>query len=105
MSVCRKPILAPLFRRIMTVPVNSKRTASPEEMAEACKTANAQAKIAQAGSLAQALQEVSNDEFVVIAGSLYLIGEAMELLGLSSGNAANERKLNEWSGQPIQPKA
>jgi hypothetical protein len=34
----------------------------------------------------------------VIAGSLYLIGEAIELLGLSPGNPDDERKLNEWSG-------
>jgi hypothetical protein len=31
---------------------------------------------------------------VVVAGSLYLIGEALERLGL--GAAAGERGLNEW---------
>jgi hypothetical protein len=38
-----------------------------------------------------------NDRFVTIAGSLYLIGEAMELLHLSATRQANERRLNEWS--------
>ena len=37
---------------------------------------------------------------VVIAGSLYLIGEAMELLGLSPVPAADEKALNNW--QPKQ---
>jgi dihydrofolate synthase / folylpolyglutamate synthase len=101
-EICK--ILAPLARRIVTAPVNSKRTASPKQMAEACKKANAKAKIVQADSLAQALKETATDEFVVVAGSLYLIGEAMDLLGLSSGNGRNEGKLNEWSGKPLQPK-
>ena len=38
------------------------------------------------------------DSFVTIAGSLYLIGEAMELLQLSPAKANNERGLNEWQG-------
>ena len=39
-----------------------------------------------------------HDSFVTIAGSLYLIGEAMELLHVSAAKPANERGLNEWSG-------
>jgi folylpolyglutamate synthase/dihydropteroate synthase len=39
-----------------------------------------------------------NDNFVVVAGSLYLIGEAMELLGADLEKVSGERKLNEWSG-------
>jgi hypothetical protein len=35
-----------------------------------------------------------------VSGSLYLIGEAIELLGLSPGKAGGERDLNEWSGTP-----
>jgi hypothetical protein len=34
--------------------------------------------------------------FIVITGSLYLVGEALELLGLSPP-AENERALNEWN--------
>ena len=41
------------------------------------------------------------DPFVVIAGSLYLIGEAMELLGLGPVLAADEKALNNW--QPTNP--
>jgi hypothetical protein len=45
----------------------------------------------------KALQRVAHDKFVVITGSLYLIGEALELLGRVP-TAKSERELNEWSG-------
>jgi len=32
----------------------------------------------------------------VLTGSLYFLGEAMELLQLSPGLAIGERALNEW---------
>lgn len=48
-------------------------------------------------SLAAALADTAQDSFVAIAGSLYLIGEAMELLQLSPVKVNNERGLNEWS--------
>ena len=44
------------------------------------------------------IEGLKEDDFTVIAGSLYLIGEAMEILKLSSINPGNERNLNEWSG-------
>ena len=90
-------ILAPLARRILTVPVSSQRTASPRELADACRTANPEAKIEECDSLADALRRAEADRFVVITGSLYLIGEAMELLKLSPANEVNERNLNEWT--------
>jgi dihydrofolate synthase / folylpolyglutamate synthase len=101
---CREicEILAPLARRIVATPVNSKRTALAQEVARACRAANSKAEIVEASSLKEALKLAEKDEFLVIAGSLYLIGDAMELLGLSSGNGGNEQKLNEWSGQPVQ---
>ena len=43
-------------------------------------------------------RQTAGDSFVAIAGSLYLVGEAMELLHLSPAKAANERGLNEWRG-------
>jgi len=35
---------------------------------------------------------------IVVAGSLYLIGEALEVLGVSPAGTG-ERGLNEWSGR------
>jgi dihydrofolate synthase/folylpolyglutamate synthase len=90
-------ILAPLGWRILLVPVHSERTAEPHGLAEACRRFNPQAEVTERASLSQALAEVASASFVAIAGSLYLIGEAMELLHLSPSRATEERSLNEWS--------
>jgi dihydrofolate synthase / folylpolyglutamate synthase len=91
-------ILAPLAERILLVPVPSERSATPQELAVACRLANPRAQVIEHSSLAQALAATVGDSFVTIAGSLYLIGEAMELLQLSPARAGNERRLNEWGG-------
>jgi dihydrofolate synthase / folylpolyglutamate synthase len=87
--------LAPLAARIFTVPVASERTADARPLADACRAANPQSKVQFCDSPRAALNQTVNDPFTVITGSLYLIGEAMELLGLSP--AASERGLNEWN--------
>jgi len=89
-------ILAPLAERILLTPVASERTATPRALGEACRRANPRAQVTEHLSLREAWDGASNDPFVVIAGSLYLVGEAMELVGLSSGKVRNERGLNEW---------
>jgi dihydrofolate synthase/folylpolyglutamate synthase len=88
--------LAPLAVRIFTVPVSSERTADADELATACRAANPAAESFACASLDDALKKSAADPFVIITGSLYLVGEALELLGLSpAGNS--ERGLNEWS--------
>jgi dihydrofolate synthase/folylpolyglutamate synthase len=91
-------ILAPLARRILLVPVHSERTAEPHGLAEVCRLANPHAEISEAPSLAAALAETVGDNLVTVAGSLYLIGEAIELLQLGPAKRAVERELNEWGG-------
>jgi dihydrofolate synthase/folylpolyglutamate synthase len=91
-------ILAPLARRILLVPVPSERSATPQELAEVCRRANPGAQVMACASLREALEKTAEDGFVTIGGSLYLIGEAMELLHLSPAKATNERGLNEWGG-------
>jgi dihydrofolate synthase/folylpolyglutamate synthase len=83
-------MLATLGGTIFAVPVQTDRTVKPIDMVEAFKPAH----VIACTSLAEALERSRNESFVVITGSLYLIGEAMELLGLSP--ARNERGLNEW---------
>ena len=56
------------------------------------------AQVTEHASLREALAATAKDAFLTIAGSLYLVGEAMELLHLSPAKAADERGLNEWSG-------
>jgi dihydrofolate synthase/folylpolyglutamate synthase len=89
-------ILAPLAERILLVPVASERSASPPELAEACRRANPGAVVTEHSTLREALAETSHDAFVAVAGSLYLVGEAMELLELSPGKRLGERGLNDW---------
>ncbi|MGH7970207.1 MAG: bifunctional folylpolyglutamate synthase/dihydrofolate synthase, partial [Limisphaerales bacterium] len=95
-------ILAPIAGRILLVPVHSERTAEPHGLAEVCHRANPRAGVTECGSLREALASSAQDAFVAIAGSLYLIGEAMELLHVSAAKSSNERALNEW-GDASQP--
>ncbi len=96
--------LAPLAGRILLVPVPSERTAEPQGLAEVCRRANPRARVAEFDSLARALADAASDPFVAIAGSLYLVGEAMELLDISAAKTNGERALNEWQA-PTPPNA
>ncbi|PYJ02868.1 MAG: hypothetical protein DME25_14750 [Verrucomicrobia bacterium] len=91
-------IVAPLAQRILLVPVQSERSAAPRDLAGACRRANPAAEIREYSSLSEALAETDRDEFVTVAGSLYLVGEAMELLELLPAASHQERGLNEWTG-------
>ena len=90
-------MLAPHAKRILLVPVPSERTAAPELLREACQAINPAAQTIACPSLADALKQTANDPFVIITGSLYLVGEALERLELSPAPAAGERGLNEWT--------
>ena len=89
-------ILAPLAGRIFTVAVNSDRTSPPEALAEICRAANPQAEVQAHPQFASAFQAAAGQGLIIITGSLYLIGEAMEVLGIAA-NRPQERALNEWS--------
>src|SRR5437879_217818 len=88
--------LAPRAKRCLLVPVHSERSAEPRGLAEVCRSANPNVSVAEYSSFSAAWQEATDEDFVTVAGSLYLIGEAMELLGLSPGKRPSERELNEW---------
>ncbi|HWN94377.1 MAG TPA: folylpolyglutamate synthase/dihydrofolate synthase family protein [Methylomirabilota bacterium] len=92
-SVCRT--LAPLATRIVATRVPSDRTTPPEKLADFCHTVNSAAAICVAANAPEAIALTAQEPLVVIAGSLYLVGEVMELLGLIG--TSGERGLNEWS--------
>ena len=94
-------MLSPLATRILLVPVRSERTALPQELAEVCRGANPRATVKCCLSLSEALHESVSDPFVVIAGSLYLVGAALALLDSEFRDAGDERELNEWSGTKL----
>jgi len=100
--MCRT--LAPLASRVLLVPVHSERSAEPHGLAEACQQANPNIQVDEYQSLSEALADATHDNFITIAGSLYLIGEAMEVLGLSSLTGIGERGLNEWSETSLPPR-
>lgn len=88
--------LAPLVKTIFTVPVASPRTAEAAALATTFRAVNASANVAPLGGLAEALQVNRNEQFILITGSLYLVGEALELLGAAPADTAG-RELNEWA--------
>ena len=94
-------ILAPLAAKTFTVPVASDRTAAAGELAGAFRAANPKNAAVTAVNLTEALIACKNEPFVVVTGSLYLVGEALEQLGLSPAGAG-ERGLNEWTTPKIQ---
>jgi dihydrofolate synthase / folylpolyglutamate synthase len=77
-------ILCRLSNRIFLVPIQSFRTATPGELEAVCRRANPSARIRACVNLAEALRETASEKFVVITGSLFLVGEALELLGGSN---------------------
>ena len=79
--------------RVVCVPVGSERTVPPSRLAEECHRYYSQ--VLEAQSLREGLEMVKDDPFVVITGSIYLVGEALEVLGLA--DAIGERGLNEWT--------
>jgi len=94
-------VLAPLAVQILAVPVASQRTANPDDLTEACSAANPSANVSVCHSLSEALQNAAAGNLIIITGSLYLIGEALELLGRAS-SANSERELNEWGAETLK---
>ncbi len=83
-------VLGPRVRRIRLVPAGSPRAAPPEELAR--RFAAARPDAVAAPSLASALGELLGDrstESIIVAGSLYLVGEAR--MRLLSGRFDEER--------------
>jgi dihydrofolate synthase / folylpolyglutamate synthase len=103
-EICKT--LAPLTSKVFTVPVASARTADAQELATAFRSANPAAEVFACNSLSEALEKSGSpgrslhqsQSLIVITGSLYLVGEALEQLGFSPANSG-ERALNEWTAQ------
>ena len=92
-DICR--VLAPLAAKVFTVPVASNRTADAETLAAGFGKITPGLPIRAEENLTEALNASKDEPFVVITGSLYLIGEALELLGVLPADGA-ERGLNDW---------
>ncbi|MDB6037526.1 MAG: FolC bifunctional protein [Verrucomicrobiales bacterium] len=91
-------LLIPFANRLIAVPVKSDRTLSPTELADFCRKVKPGAlqEVLVCTSISSALAIVDGNAVIVVTGSLYLIGEAIEALGLSRLEQ-REPQLNEWS--------
>ena len=96
-GLCR--LLAPLADKIHVVPVASGRTAAAAEIAAVFRALRPAAAVTPHAGLREALIACKDEPFVVVTGSLYLVGEALELAGFSPGDAG-ERGLNDWTTKP-----
>jgi folylpolyglutamate synthase/dihydropteroate synthase len=70
------------------------------KLADACRRAGPGAGVTVMASVAQALAHTEGEPLTVVAGSLYLVGEALESLCPAARPPQNERGLNEWAGAP-----
>jgi dihydrofolate synthase / folylpolyglutamate synthase len=87
-------ILAPLADRILCVPVKSERTCDPDQLARWCMAANSRLKITIAKDLTEAYAQAQSEraEAIVITGSLFLVGEALDRLGFAHPTPARTQK-------------
>jgi dihydrofolate synthase/folylpolyglutamate synthase len=90
--------LAPVAGRVVAVPVQSQRTLAPAALRYACMVACPSTPCAVASGAGAALELLRGEPLVLVAGSLYLIGEALEALGSHALPGGGERGLNEWGG-------
>ena len=93
--------LVPFAGRIVTAPVRSPRTVSAPDLRAACLEGGAAQPVESAESLAAALKACEKDPFVVVSGSLYFIGEALELLGVEATSTHLDQRLNDWSAPGV----
>jgi dihydrofolate synthase/folylpolyglutamate synthase len=79
-------ILFPLAERVIATRAENPRSAAPEEIREAGKRTGAE--IETVGEIEAALEraraEARADSVVVVTGSIYLVGEAMRVLGVGT---------------------
>ena len=87
-------LLAPLAARVFCVPVNSDRTCDPQQLVLLCRAANPRAEVKACDNLQEAYAQAarSQDDLVIITGSLFLVGESLGRLRLASGSPPASEK-------------
>jgi len=88
-------ILMPGAARVFLVPLQSERSANPGDVRDYCGQRWPSTEFTISSSSAAAVEAALKFPFVIVAGSLHLIGEVMERLGIAAG-LPSERELNEW---------
>jgi dihydrofolate synthase / folylpolyglutamate synthase len=91
-AICRW--LAPTAAKIFLCPIGSDRGADPQSLADCCRQANPAAESAVCRNIADALARTAREPLVVVTGSIYFAGEAIQELGLAASDS--ERGLNDY---------
>ena len=78
--------------------MSSERTLDPAALRTACATTCPNLPLTVCPTLANALEKTEQDACVLITGSLYLVGEAMDELRALPAKHPTERALNDWTG-------
>lgn len=89
--------LAPLAKRVVLTLVNSNRTLPVADQLALCRQSFPKLDVTACSSLGDAMKTLAAEDLLLITGSIYLVGEAMEWLHLSPVPAADEKGLNEWT--------
>jgi dihydrofolate synthase/folylpolyglutamate synthase len=87
--------------RVFLVSLESDRTVNPEGVRDYCAARWPSTQFTISSSSAAAVDTALQFPFVVVAGSLHLIGEVMEHLGIAPA-LPSERDLNEWDASKGQ---
>ncbi len=77
-AMCQE--LLPIAQEVILVPLTNSRGAAPSDLLSACRQLHPGTVARAADSVADALAETESSPLRVIAGSLYLVGEALDLL-------------------------
>jgi dihydrofolate synthase / folylpolyglutamate synthase len=91
------PLLADHADQLLLAPLKSPRTLQPEDILPFCQKLNRALPVHVSSSVSDALHIAAEAPLLVITGSLYLIGEALEALNLSPAPSSPERALNEYA--------
>ena len=91
--------------RVLCVPIPSERGADPDRLARACREAAPDLPVRVCPSLAAAWEQVREERLVLVTGSLYLVGQALELLGSLGTPARDEKPLNTWTAPALSGQA
>jgi len=79
-------ILFPIARRVILTHANNPRSASPDEIRQAAARVAAGMDIEEAEDVAAALDRAQkaagSGGLIVVTGSIYVVGEAMQMLGV-----------------------
>jgi folylpolyglutamate synthase/dihydropteroate synthase len=87
-------LIAKHFSAVHVVKIASERAGDPEDLINLFRATNPTLPCQRHDSIAAALTACGTN--TVIAGSMYLVGEALEALDAIPAGLRSERALNEW---------